>query len=131
MMTNFFKRPPEPKPPRKRLRPVSKKREKVSIERKKFVEEQLALRMHCEAQWVALKHVGHHAFLDERNDLHSHCSFTATEIHEPLTRARKPGAETILDVTNSVALCSGCHAWVHAHPEISEQIGLLKSSRGK
>lgn len=59
------------------------------------------------------------------------CSNYATELHEPLTRARAPGAETILDPENSIAVCPGCHRWIHDHPAEATRLGLLRNSRGE
>lgn len=128
-----------PKKPRKGLRQVSFKRAKTLKARRAFVALQLSQRPRCEAG----ERIGN-AMLDEKihaTFMQRHmvrqagrfwaCSISSTELHEPLTRARAPGPETILDEANSVAICPGCHSWVHSHPAYAETLGLLKSSRGK
>lgn len=118
-MVNFFKAPPAPRKKRKRLNPVSKKRAAVNVQRSAFVKEQLAKRPRCEAGNV-IAQIGY-----------SQCTIVAVELHEPLTRARAPGPETITNPKNSVACCQNCHGWIHRNPEKAELIGLLKSSRDK
>lgn len=126
-VTNFFKKAPDIRNS-KRLKRVSKKRQIINIHRKAFVEEQLAKRPHCEFPKRALLYAGQD--FPARIEMQAGCTWYATEIHEPLSRARKPGAETILDAANTLAGCSHCHAWTHAHPALAEKMGLLKSSRG-
>lgn len=99
------------------LNRVSSKRAKINKERAVFVAEQLALRPFCEVGPMILRDT-------------SGCTYNASELHEPLTRARAPGADTILSVENSVALCRNCHRWIHDNPAEAERIGLLRSSHG-
>jgi hypothetical protein len=55
------------------------------------------------------------------------CLRIATEVHEPLTRAR---GGSILDPMNAVAICRKCHMWCDDHPSEAESVGLLiKSNR--
>jgi hypothetical protein len=137
---------------RKRLRRVSKKRAALNAKRREFVREQLEKRPWCEAgrriglQLEMAKQMTESAFRDVDYDhsmelvnppppikkvqLWTQCGRSATELHEPMTRARDPRAETILDPDNSVAICRPCHDWIHAHPAEAEKLGLLKSSRG-
>lgn len=109
------------------LRRVSKKREALNRKRRAFVDEQLSKRTECEAGMLIGKLLGYSMRWPG-------CGFYSTTMHEPLTRARAPGAETILDEDNSVAICDGvnggCHRWVHDNPAQAEKIGLLRSSRG-
>ncbi len=93
------------------MRRVSIKRAATAQKRRAFVAEQLALRPRCEVQVPG-------------------CFGRSTELHEPLTRARAPGEETILDVSNSVAICRACHTWVHSHPAEATKRGLLRSDHG-
>lgn len=104
------------------LRKKSKKRVVLDKQRRRFVEEQLALRPVCEAGWriAALRGVS----VVPR----SGCWGRSIELHEPLTRARAPGPDTILDPANSVAVCRGCHDWIHNNPAASTALGLLKPS---
>lgn len=103
---------------RTRLRAVSAKRAVINKARGEFVREQLDRRPHCEA-----------ARLIATVSPTVHCLLFSTELHEPLTRGRAPGAETILDVGNSVSICRWCHDWTHSHPALATSIGLLRSAR--
>lgn len=107
------------------LKRVSKKRAALNRLRSTFVHEQLQKYPDCET---------YHFFTQQnwlRHPLSKLCSGVSTELHEPLTRARAPGAETILDVGNSVAICRWCHRWVHDNPAAATEVGLLKSSGAK
>jgi len=131
-MTNFFKKAPDIRK-RKRLKPVSKKRQIINVQRAQFVRDQLEKRPDCEACAIAVKHIRYDdaaIMASLRKACGGHGVHPATEIHEPLSRARKPGAETILDAANTIAVCHGAHAWIHAHPAAAERMWLLKSSRG-
>lgn len=132
-MVNFFKKDPAPRPPRKRLKPMSEKRKAVQVQRSAFVVEQLSRRRICEAGVIIGNATGDaRPFAVASGEVRWRgCLYASQDMHEPLTRARAPGPETILDEKNSVAICRGCHEWVHAHPAEAERIGLLRSSRGK
>lgn len=93
------------------LNRVSKKRQATNAKRREFVREQISKRPHCEVRRFGL------------------CTTYATALHEPLTRARAPGEDTILDVENSVAVCWHCHNWIHTHVAEATQAGWLKPSR--
>lgn len=104
------------------LRRVSKKHAAELDVRREFVREQLSHRQWCEAGKIIFE------YLSKISQLHGHqCMNAATELHEPLTRSRAPGLETIVDPANSVAICRSCHMWIHSHPAHATQIGLLKS----
>jgi hypothetical protein len=90
------------------LRRVSLKRQRVNRERRELVRSELTKRPRCEAGHLTP----------------ASCSGYATDIHEPLTRAR---GGSILDVANTVAVCRGCHDWIHTHPESATRLGLLRS----
>lgn len=107
------------------LRRKSKKRVALDKERSEFVRVQLAKRPWCEA---GLK-IGRHLYGGRTR--YTECSLRSTELHEPLTRARAPGRDTILDIENSVSICRGCHSWVHEHPKDATKIDLLVSSWGR
>ena len=107
--------------PLKRKTPLKKRSEKkkaLDSKRSVFVRDQLKDRLYCEAGPVIGKHLGQGGRWTE-------CWRLATELHEPLTRARAPGADTILDKANSVAVCRRCHDWIHGNVATSEEIGLL------
>jgi hypothetical protein len=100
------------------IKRVSAKRKVINAARSTFVRDQLAKRTMCEAgdRWTT-------------TGLSSPCTGTATEMHEPLTRARAPGAETILSEANSVAVCHACHLYIHSHPAAATLVGLLVSGK--
>ena len=108
-----------------RLRPVSKKRQKLNRDRAKFVAEQLELRQWCEAG----PHITRHLIAQLTESMKQSvkgktiCQGKTVDIHEPLTRAR---GGSILDVDNTVALCRSCHDWIHEHPREATGLGLLK-----
>lgn len=51
------------------------------------------------------------------------CTGAASDMHEPLTRAR---GGSISDESNALALCHHCHMWIHNHPAKSLEMGWLK-----
>ena len=55
------------------------------------------------------------------------CNYPATEVHEPLTRAR---GGAIDDPANMLGVCGWHHQYIHAHPAWSEAYGYLKSAYG-
>lgn len=117
---------------KKRLSPVSAKRKKVVEQRREFSREQLDDRPWCEAGWkigtlLSLRE-GVLATSRENAAAVAECDRFSRELHEPLTRARAPGPETILDPDNSVAICFRCHRWIHDHPADATAIGLLVAS---
>jgi hypothetical protein len=109
------------------LRRVSNKREAIIRSRRKFVREQLIKRPWCEAGQIIGSATGQWAMIGGIR-IWSYCKRVSTELHEPLTRARMPGPDTILDETNSVSLCRRCHFWIHENPKCAESIGLLRHS---
>lgn len=120
---------PFPKKAPKRLQARSEKRKTLAPVRAAFVEKKLTQDPFCQACPVI-----HHWLLDHPQEMplkqRPRCTGHATTVHEPLTRARAPGDETILDEANAVSVCANGHAWVHLFPALSERMGLLKSSRG-
>lgn len=53
------------------------------------------------------------------------CTGRATQVHEPLTRAR---GGSILDPANCLPVCAACHRWVHDHDAEATAVGLLEPS---
>ena len=104
------------------LRRVSLKRQRLMQQRRVFVADQLALRPDCEAG--PLIRTGNEAVAGYGTT--TPCRRRAVDIHEPLTRAR---GGSILDPANTVAVCRGCHDWIHTHPESATRLGLLVSNR--
>lgn len=87
---------------RTRLRPVSEKRKAINKARGDFVREQLTRRPYCEVARLFDEALGRMGANQPREvilwagQLARGCMGGSTELHEPLTRARAPGAETIL-----------------------------------
>ena len=97
------------------LRRVSTKTAKRNRARSTFRLEQLAERPGCEARetiWTI-------------EPTWDGCTRFATDLHEPLTRAR---GGSVLDASNTVATCRACHEWIHRYPTKATQIGLLQSA---
>jgi hypothetical protein len=107
------------KPPerRTRLAPVSAKRRKLNVSRRKFVEETLSARTRCEAGSLIRTVDGTHR-----------CGGFSTDVHEVLTRAR--GGD-ILDPDNVRAICRSCHDWIHRNPGIALELELLAVRRAE
>ena len=112
------------------LRRVSKKRASIQGQRRKLVREQLALRPQCEAgEPIQLYYVDHFGREFAREKLKTdRCHGRATDIHEPLTRAR---GGSIIDVHNTIAVCRRCHDWIHDNPQVATELGLLRSQFSK
>jgi len=106
-------RPGKPLQRRTPLRQVSRKRSREQRLRQQMVRDELARRELCEAGAV-ITFAGHDA----------RCYGLATELHEPLTRAR---GGSILDPENTVAICRSCHDWIHVNPAAATGLGLLRS----
>ena len=109
------------------LRSVSKKRQKLQGARRELVREQLAVRPQCEAgaqiyMWYRNNFGDTFAQEKKRTD---RCQGRATDIHEPLTRAR---GGSIVDLDNTVAVCRRCHDWIHDNPNVATSLGLLQHS---
>ena len=98
------------------LRKVSKKRAKINRERQRLVEQELGERTSCEAGATIYLNTGVAC-----------CRARATELHEPLMRSRGGSS---LDPENTIAICRGCHRWIHDHPETATELGLLESQHG-
>lgn len=114
---------------RKPLRKVSKKRAKVNRKRRDFVKEVLAEFPWCQA-FEKARTTGDGVV--SWNFVHSvlRCDAPSTQVHEPRTRGRFPGSDTILDKANAVAVCANCHRQIHDNVALSEACGLLVKSHG-
>lgn len=111
------KTPLERGAPLARSRPLAKqspKRKREQSERRRLVEKVLRTRTRCEAGPLVRK--AQPGF---------ECGGYSVDVHEPLTRAR---GGSILDEENTIALCRRCHDWIHEHPGMARQVGLLKNS---
>jgi hypothetical protein len=86
------------------LRPRSKKRAALYVQRRRLVAEVLAAHPVCEVPW---------------------CIHPATDIHEPLTRAR---GGSITDPENVKAVCRMHHDLIHLEPEWAYEFGFLVHS---
>lgn len=113
---------------RTRLAPMSKKRRRIREQRAALVRTELASRPVCEAGNTIRAEWANRFGIVKANELASRsafgCRHWAVELHEPLTRAR--GGD-ILDPANTIAICRGCHDWIHHHPERATALGLLAS----
>ena len=96
----------------KPINPVSKKRRREQVLRREFVRTLLEERPRCEAGPI----------IRQASRTHG-CSGLPCDIHEPLTRAR---GGSILDPNNALAVCRPCHDWIHEHPGLALEIGLLR-----
>ena len=111
------------------LRRVSLKRQRVMQQRRVFVTDQLALRPDCEAgPLIGAYRLDHYGVQYGQRLIRQAypCGGRSVDIHEPLTRAR---GGSILNPANTVAVCRGCHDWIHTHPESATRLGLLVSNR--
>jgi len=113
---------------RTRLAAMSKKRRRVQSERRSMVARELARRPACEAGPIirSWRRVRFDPAQADRLDAGWGCLGYATELHEPLTRAR---GGSILDPTNTVAICRHCHEWIHSSPTAATAVGLLKRAQ--
>jgi hypothetical protein len=98
------------------MRQVSKKRAALLRQRRKVIAETFGRYPRCGG-------CGPLAELGVTREM-TGCDGRATEVHEPLSRAR---GGSIVDPANMVPL-GRCHAYIHAHPEIAMQAGLLRSA---
>jgi len=96
---------------RTRLAPVSPKRRRLNVERRKFVDHILTTRTRCESGTII-----------RTVDASHRCGGFSTDVHEVLTRAR--GGD-ILDPDNVRAICRSCHDWIHHNPGIALELELL------
>lgn len=85
------------------IKPRSKKRISMYVERRKLVVE--ILKQHPQCQRCATK--------------------KSTDVHEVKSRAR---GGSILDRDNCVAVCRPCHSWITTHPRKAHEEGWLKMS---
>ena len=111
-----------------RLRSRSKKRQRDAGQRRVMVRDELARRELCEAGARIYQYrVETHGKVDadRLNERYARCNGLAVELHEPLTRAR---GGSILDPSNTVAVCRACHDWIHDNPTSATKVGLLKSA---
>lgn len=102
---------------RTRIKPRSDKRASEDQERKRVALETFGESPNCGA-CLMLVEVG--VFPAQTG-----CNGRATEVHEPLTRAR---GGSITDPANMVPLSRECHRWLHAHPLIATDAGLLRNA---
>jgi hypothetical protein len=82
---------------------MSKKRQNLNVLRRAFVKKLLEERMVCEARILG-------------------CSFTPTDVHEIMTRAR---GGSIIDEGNCLALCRSCHTFITNEPQWATEHGFI------
>lgn len=105
---------PEGQQRRAHMRPRSAKTEARYKERRALVARLLKARPWCEACEL-LDRPGVDVVM------------RSTDIHEKLPRS---AGGDILDESNCLAVCRGCHMYLHAHPLLARQLGLLASRYG-
>ena len=76
--------------------------------------------MGCEAETFAREYTKRIPTIDARLSVLPLCGGRATNVHHRKYRSRR-GSNRI---ENLIALCGPCHAWIHAHPEESNRLGL-------
>lgn len=92
---------------RSRIKPVSAKRRSQAGARRKTIELVMERDKYaCQAKL-------------------SGCSMHATDVHELKTRAR---GGSIIELSNCVALCRGCHSWITEHPKWATEHGFMLHS---
>lgn len=111
---------------RTRIKPRSAKREAIADERRAFVARILSERPQCEARHFLRPIVGTLVGKDQSRVLDAlrDCTWTSTEVHELLSRAR---GGSIVEDANVSALCHRCHAWVTTEPRLATMAGLQRS----
>lgn len=87
-----------------RLKAMSKKRQRIALQRRRLRADLLEEFPICQVPW---------------------CESASTDIHEPLTRAR---GGSILDPENCRAVCRLHHDLIHAEPSWAYELGFLKHS---
>jgi len=94
------------------LRPRSKKRQALMVQRRKLIAELMELRDHrCEARLNG-------------------CSHFAVDVHEKLRRSQG-GAIVDTDYSNFMILCRPCHTWITDHPKEAFKLGFAKHAWDK
>lgn len=111
---------------RSRINPRSAKRAAIADERRAFVDRILSERPQCEARHYLRPIVGTLVGKDQDRVLSAlrGCTWTSTEVHELLSRAR---GGSITEDANVSALCHACHGWVTTEPRLATMAGLQRS----
>lgn len=104
----------------------SAKRKALTPERQAFVARILSERPQCEARHFLRPIVGTLVGKDQDRVLAAlrGCTWTSTEVHELLSRAR---GGSITEDANVSALCGPCHRWVTTEPRLATMAGLQRS----
>ena len=93
---------------RTQIRPVSARRRRANVERRRVVAELMLTRGPlCQAQIAAV------------------CINIAVDAHEVLTRAR---GGSITDPANILLVCRTCHRWIGDNPDAATERGLIRSA---
>jgi hypothetical protein len=104
----------------------SAKRAAIADERRAFVARILSERPQCEARNYLRPIVAGLSDRDQSRvfDVLRRCTWTSTEVHELLSRAR---GGSIVEDANTASLCHSCHAWVTTEPRLATMAGLQRS----
>jgi hypothetical protein len=119
--TEWIKKPTGSQAPRSKQLPHHSKisrRGKEEVQRAKFVADIIFKANGLCVAWWNIREIDY--------EQARKCARLASEVHEPLTRAR---GGSILDENNAVAICRICHSWIHEHPREAAMVGLLLSSK--
>ena len=88
---------------RTRIKPMSKKRQALMVQRRHFVKDFLEMFPNCQAQLEG-------------------CTGKSVDVHERLNRSQ--GGKIVGgEPTDYLALCRACHTWVTEHPKESYELG--------
>jgi hypothetical protein len=104
----------------------SAKRAAIADERRAFVARILSERPQCEARNYLRPIVAGLSDVDQSRVLVAlrGCTWTATEVHELLSRAR---GGSIVEDTNVISACHRCHHWITTEPRLATMAGLQRS----
>lgn len=92
---------------RRRINPVSKRRQKVNREYARARRSYLADRPRCEAA-------------------RGGCTGLSTDIHHVRSRGRSGRDSDLVDRANFLACCRNCHDWIESNRREAVELGLLK-----
>lgn len=114
----FLAQPKQAAKPQRRIKPVSKKLGKAKREYHKLRDEWLALPENKWCEACILTGRGNYSDTQGRSGV---ISYRASEVHHTHGRVGR-----LLNYTPWwLAVCPGCHYWIHEHPAEARRLGLL------
>ena len=105
------------------LKPMSEKRKRLNVERKKILEETFGSREHWDCsfhQWSS--------DLSWANKATEAACFGPVNAHEILKRSRSGKDSNLLNTENMTLLCNFHNLWVENNPDLAHLMGLAKNS---